>query len=80
MNEEKKQQNLSIPLQLYFGEKLELNTVNSYNYGYIAFSKIYHELEIDKFLISKLKNRNVSEFKINNIMILLVFARYLFPD
>ena len=55
---EKKQQNLSIPLQLYLGEKLELNTDNSYNYGYIALSKIYHELEIDKFLISKFKNRN----------------------
>ena len=80
MNEEKKQQNLSIPLQLYLGEKLELNTDNSYNYGYIALSKIYHELEIDKFLISKFKNRNVSEFKINNIMKLLVFARCLFPD
>lgn len=62
------------------GEKLELNTDNSYNYGYIALSKIYHELEIDKFLISKFKNRNVSEFKINNIMKLLVFARCLFPD
>ena len=72
--------NFSVPLQLYLGEKLELNTDNSYNYGYIALSKIYHELEIDKFLISKFKNRNVSEFKINNIMKLLVFARCLFPD
>lgn len=62
------------------GEKLELNTDNSYNYGYIALSKIYHELEIDKFLINKFKDRNVSEFKINNIMKLLVFARCLFPD
>jgi transposase len=80
MNEEKKQQNLSIPIQLSMGESLEINTDNSYNYGYIALSKIYHELEIDKFLINKFKDRNVAEFKINNIMKLLVFARCLFPD
>ena len=50
------------------------------HFSYAALSKIYHELEIDKFLINKFKDRDVSEFKINNIMKLLVFARALFPD
>ena len=80
MNEEKKQQKLSVPMQISLNEKLELNTNNFYNFGYTALSKIFHELEIDKFLISKFKSRNVSEYKINNIMKLLVFARCLFPD
>ena len=80
MNEEKKQQKLSVPMQISLNEKLELNTNNFYNFGYTALSKIFYELEIDKFLISKFKSRNVSEYKINNIMKLLVFARCLFPD
>ena len=80
MNEEKKQQKLSVPMQISLNEKLELNTNNFYNFGYAALSKIFHELEIDKFLINKFKSRNVSEYKINNIMKLLVFARCLFPD
>ena len=80
MNEEKKQQNLSVPMQVSLSEKLQLNTNNFYNFGYVALSKIYHELEIDKFLISKFKIRDVSEFKINNIMKLLTFSRCLFPD
>lgn len=80
MNEEKKQKNLSLKLSLSMNEKLTLNTENSYNFGYAALSKIYHELEIDKFLISKFKTRNISEYKINNIMKLLVFSRALFPD
>ena len=59
---------------------MEENTDNSKNFGYVALSKIYHELEIDKFLINKFKARNFSEYKINNIVKLLVFARCLFPD
>ena len=80
MNEEKKEQKLSIPMQISLNENLNLNTNNLCNFGYAALSKIYHELEIDKFLISKFKARNFSEYKINNIMKLLVFARCLFPD
>ena len=80
MNEEEK--NSQTPLTLAFNkdEKLEENTDNSKNFGYVALSKVYHELEIDKFLIHKFKARKFSEFKINNIIKLLVFARALFPD
>ena len=80
MNDEKKEKNLSIPMQISLKEKLEINTDTSYNFGYVALSKIYHELEIDRFLIHKFKSRDMSEFKINNIMKLLVFSRALFPD
>ena len=80
MNDDKKQENLPISIKINKNEKLIEGTNNRKNFGYSALSKIYHELEIDKFLISKFKNRNVSEFKINNIMKLLVFSRCLFPD
>ena len=80
MNEEEKSSKQPLLIKLDKNEQLEVGTSNLKNFGYSALSKIYHELEIDKFLISKFKNRNVSEFKINNIMKLLVFARCLFPD
>lgn len=80
MNQLEKQNNQPITVIINKDEKLEENTNNRKNFGYAALSKIYHELEIDKFLINKFKDRDVSEFKINNIMKLLVFARALFPD
>lgn len=80
MNEEKKEQKLSIPFQISLDQKIELGTNGCYNFGYSAFSKIYHELGIDKFFINKFKTRQMSEFKINNIAKLLVFSRCLFPD
>ena len=80
MNDEEIQKNIPITLKIYKDEKLVEDTDNRKNFGYAALSCIYHELEIDKFLIHKFKARNISEFKINNIIKLLVFARALFPD
>ena len=80
MNDEEKKNNLPITVNIDKNAKLEEGSNNRKNFGYAALSKIYHELEIDKFLISKFKARNFSEYKINNIMKLLVFARCLFPD
>ena len=80
MNQQEKQDKMPITVSIDRNEKLKVDTNNRKNFGYAALSKIYHELEIDKFLISKFKDRDVSEFKINNIMKLLVFARALMPD
>ena len=80
MNDEEKNNNTPLTITIDKSEELELGTDNIKNFGYSALSKIYHELEIDKFLISKFKARNFSEYKINNIMKLLVFGRCLYPD
>lgn len=80
MNIEEREKNLPITLTIDKHEKLHEGVNNRKNFGYSALSKIYHELEINNFLINKFKTRNVSEFKINNIMKLLVFSRALFPD
>ena len=77
MTQEEKNSNLPITITIDKNEKLQENICNRKNFGYAALSKIYHELEIDKFLINKFKDRDVSEFKINNIMKLLVFSRCL---
>ena len=80
MNIQEKQNNAPLNLIIDKNEVLQEGTNNRKNFGYAALSKIYHELEIDKFLINKFKSRNFSAFKINNIMKLLVFSRALFPD
>lgn len=80
MNEEEKLKKAPLTLTIDKNEELAENTDNNKNFGYAALSKIYHELEIDKFIKNKFKIRNFSEYKINNIMKLLVFARCLFPD
>lgn len=80
MNDEEKQNNLPITLTINKNDKLDEGTDNNKNFGYSALSKIYHELEIDKFVKQKFRNRNFSEYKLNSIMKLLAFARCLFPD
>ena len=58
--------------------EVERGAANRKNYGHIVFSKIYHELEIDRFLDNKRRHEN---FKYNSesIMRLLLFGRLLYP-
>ena len=48
------------------------------NYGHIIFSRIYHELELDRFWGNKARHAEF-EYNANNIMKLLVFARLIYP-
>jgi transposase len=77
MDRERKD-NMALTITLDKDEQLERGAVNRKNYGYVVFSKIYHELEIDRFL----KNaRRHESFKYNTdaIMRLLVYTRLLYP-
>jgi transposase len=58
--------------------RVEKNNANRKNYGHIVFSKIYHELELDRFFNNKQRHENF-EFNSNSIMKVLVFARLLYP-
>ena len=48
------------------------------NFGYVALSAIYHELEIDRFFANRQRSLN-TKYNVNSIMRLLVFARLLTP-
>lgn len=48
------------------------------NFGYSILSSIYHELAIDKFLISRQRNSK-EKFNANTIMKMLVYSRLLTP-
>jgi hypothetical protein len=68
----------TISLTLKKHEQLERGSVNRKNYGHVIYSKIYHELEIDRFLNNARRHENF-KFNTDAIMRLLVFMRLLYP-
>jgi len=78
MNTERLNGNADILLKYKPSDKLLIGTNNRSNFGYSAFSSIYHELEIDKFLINRQRSTKI-EANTNNIMKLLVYSRLLNP-
>jgi transposase len=75
-DERKANKNVTITLDL--NEPLNPQTINRKNYGCVLYSKIYHELEIDRFLDNA---RRHEKFKFNSeaIMRLLLYSRLLNP-
>lgn len=77
MNKDEVKTNLTITIDKT--EVLKKNTSTKKNLGYAALSKIYHELEIDKFIINRQRHLKI-DYNLNNVMKLLVFSRLLFPS
>jgi len=69
-----------IPISIVFSPDEKLNNTLTYrkNFGYSILSRIYHDLEIHKFLINRQRSTKM-EFSSNNLMKLLVFSRLLNP-
>ncbi len=78
MDEEQKKNDSIATININLKEQLSKNTSNKKNFGYAAASKIYHELEIDKFLVNRQRHLNI-DFSLNNVMKLMVFSRLLYP-
>ena len=78
MNVSKNAEKEKIGFEILSTDKLKIGTNNRKNFGYAAFSSIYHTLEIDKFLINRQRSTKI-EANTNNIMKLLVFSRLLNP-
>jgi transposase len=49
------------------------------NYGYIALSRVYHELELDRFFDNQRRHEKF-EYNSESIMRLLTYARVIYPD
>ena len=77
MDKERKD-NMTVTVTLDKCGQLERGAVNRKNYGYVVFSKIYHELEIDWFLKNARRRENF-KFNTDAIMRLLVYTRLLYP-
>jgi transposase len=48
------------------------------NYGHIVFSKIYHELELDRFCNNKQRHTKI-RYNTNSVLKLLTYMRLLYP-
>lgn len=75
---EKKLQNAPISFDFYHSDKLELNSDLRKNFGYVALSRIYHELGIHTFLTNRQRHSN-EKYDADTIMKMLVFSRLLAP-
>lgn len=81
MNEEEKNKDLPMNINLNKTEKLSTQKlITRKNFGYSAFSKIYHELDIPNFFKTKFSTLKISPNKLNNIFKFLVYGRLICPD
>jgi len=77
MDEERRETDY-INLRIKADEKIDRSKANRKNYGHIVFSKVYHELELDRFFRNKQRHMKF-EYDSNSIMKVLIFARLLYP-
>ena len=77
-NAEQAKEKKTITFNLDKTEKIKKNFPNRKNFGYVAFSHIYHDLEIDKFVKNRQRHAN-HKYDANAIMRVLVFSRLLWP-
>ena len=78
LKEEKKKHKAPINFTFYDSDRLSPGDDFRKNFGYAALSKIYHELEIDKFLINRQRHTR-EDYDTNTIMKMLVYSRILAP-
>lgn len=78
MNEQHATENSPFTFSISQDERVQANTINRKNLGYVALSRIYHELGIHTFLTNRQRHAK-HDYDANSIMKLLVFARLLYP-
>lgn len=76
--ETERQATKSVTVTLDLNEQIDNDSVNRKNYGCILFSKIYHELEIDRFLNNARRHEKFT-FNSEAIMRLLLYTRLMYP-
>ena len=78
MDNERKQDNAAYTFSINKQDVLPVGTDNVKNFGYAAFSSIYHDLGIHSFF--KNRQRHTKDgFDANVIMQMLVYSRLLYP-
>lgn len=78
MNADEKE-NKKLTLEIDLNEKLPAESHTRYNMGYAVIMKIYHELDLDRFLNNKARHETF-EYNSNSIMTLLTITRILHPS
>ena len=78
MNKEMEEEKTPITFRIDKEERIESTSNNRKNLGYVALSKIYHDLGIHTFLKNRQRHTK-SGYDANAIMKLLIFSRLLEP-
>jgi len=78
LKKEKQEKTAPINFTFYDSDRLCVGDNLRKNFGYAAFSKLYHELKLDTFLINRQRHTKGS-YDANTIMKMLVYSRLLAP-
>ena len=78
LNQQKKEKQAPINFTFYDSDRLCIGDNLRKNFGYAAFSKIYHELKLDTFFNNRQRHTKES-YDVNTIMKMLVYSRLLAP-
>lgn len=78
LKKEKQQKKAPVNFTFYDTDRLCMGDNLRKNFGYAVFSKIYHELRLDKFFINRQRHSKES-YNANTIMKMLVYSRLLAP-
>ena len=76
--ESERLENKQLVITIDTDSQVDRNFQNRKNFGHVVFSKVYHELELDRFFNNKQRHENF-KFNSNSIMKVLLFARLLYP-
>ena len=79
MDRARKEENRTITLSISPQASLPVYTDNRKNFGHVAFSQLYHELELDYFINNR-RRYTKTEYNHNSIFKLLVYSRLLQPS
>ena len=78
MTNEIREKNKPIQISISSKETLAVGTDNRKNFGHMAFSSLYHELELDYFINNRRRYTD-AQYNHNAIFKMLVFSRLLNP-
>jgi transposase len=79
MTAEEQKKNEPVTLSISTQSSLPVGTDNRKNFGHVAFSHLYHELELDYFVNNR-RRYTKAEYNHNSIFKLLVYTRLLQPS
>lgn len=78
MNEKHKEAKAPLVFKFLADDLIDRTSVQRKNLGYAAFSQIYHELSIHKFMINRQRSLKI-DYQLNDVLKMLVFQRILEP-
>ena len=76
--ESERLENKQITITFDTNSKIDRNSENRKNFGHVVFSKVYHQLQLDRLFNNKQRHEKF-KFNSNSIIKVLLFARLLYP-